>query len=329
MISSKITITILAASCFPTTLVCATEFVIGKSGEFCSTSPLTLSECKDYADEIGKPIDVNSRSDIHPGCSLTSSSVNFNKNTESLSALSSYQPVCSTADSAGAGGSHFFGFGHKFFKWHGDFNTILFKTPKLSETDPGIEAHIRTKKLRKWCVISGIAMKVGNDTVEIGSEKGNLLLNGSEIDSVKSDWFSVTKSFSGIHNGLILYDFVVGKDIRLNLKVDVMTGTIYISLNGHYPHGTVGLLGSPHSPGLITRDGRNMTGYDMNLYAETWKVLDSDPQLFRKQRVPQPHSTKKHRVRARRRNGSRFITLQAGIACVAFFLISISKKISL
>ena len=96
MISSKITITILAASCFPAALVCATEYVIGKSGEFCSTSPLTLSECKDYADEIGKPIDVNSRLDIHPGCSLTSSSVTFNENAESMNALSSYRPVCST-----------------------------------------------------------------------------------------------------------------------------------------------------------------------------------------------------------------------------------------
>merc|ERR1719148_188118 len=172
MISSKIAITILAASCFPITLVCATEYVTGKSGEFCSTSYLTLSECRDYADEIGKPIDINSRLDIHPGCSLTSSSVTFNENAESNSALSSYRPVCSTADSAGAGGAHFYGFGLKFFKWHGDSDTILFKTPKLSETDPGIEAHIRTKKLKKWSAFSDIAMKVGDDTFEIGSDNG-------------------------------------------------------------------------------------------------------------------------------------------------------------
>ena len=80
-----------------TTHVNAIEYLTGKAGDFCNTSPLTLSQCRAYAEEIGKPIDIDSRSDIHPACSITKDLVSFNQNYESTAARATHRPVCSTA----------------------------------------------------------------------------------------------------------------------------------------------------------------------------------------------------------------------------------------
>ena len=44
---------------------------------------------------------------------------------------------------------------------------------------------------------------------------------------------------------------------------------IYATLSGNYEKGTVGLLGSPHKPGLFARDGTKMTNEDINKYVES------------------------------------------------------------
>ena len=62
---------------------------------------------------------------------------------------------------------------------------------------------------------------------------------------------------------------------------------IYATLSGNYEKGTVGLLGSPHNPGLFARDGTKMTNQDINKFVESWQVQDTDPLLFREKRKPQ------------------------------------------
>ena len=97
------------------------------------------------------------------------------------------------SDSAGGGGDpHFFGFGGTYFTWQGHCDLVLIKTPKLSNGF-NLEAHVRTKKVRKWSAIGAIAVKVGQDVIEIQSNDGKLNLNGNKVESVHTDKLTVLK----------------------------------------------------------------------------------------------------------------------------------------
>ena len=57
-----------------------------------------------------------------------------------------------------------------------------------------------------------------------------------------------------------------------------------------YSTPTEGILGSPHKIGLFVRDDDvvvDMMGGDMDVYAESWQVRNTDPQLFSLLREPQ------------------------------------------
>ena len=62
---------------------------------------------------------------------------------------------------------------------------------------------------------------------------------------------------------------------------------IYVTATGSYPQGTQGVLGSPHDPGFISRDGTRMGIKDVDAFVESWQVRDSDPRLFHVNRPPQ------------------------------------------
>ena len=155
---------------------------------------------------------------------------------------------------------------------------MLTKIPATQTNNIGIEIHIRTTKVRKWSSIEVIAMKVGQDVPEVRSGEGNLFLNGAAVKTVEKDSLSVKKSM--VKKKTIIYEFVFEGDKKLQVKVNTRTRIIFVSLSGNYPKETVGLLGSPHHPGLFARDGTNMTEQDVNAFSESWQVRDSDPQLF-------------------------------------------------
>lgn len=194
--------------------------------------------------------------------------------------------VCSS-NAGGGGDPHFLGFGGIDFTWQGHCDTVLMKTPNYSNTETAVEVHIRTRMVRKWSAIDAIAIKIGQDVVEIESNQGKLVLNRNEVESIQTDSFSVVKSISISHDRIVLYKFVIDKDKKLDVKVNTRSKMVYTMFNGDYPPGTVGLLGSPHSPGFFTRDGKNMEGKDINSFAESWQVNESDPRLFHVSRQPQ------------------------------------------
>ena len=163
---------------------------------------------------------------------------------------------------------------------------MLIKTPKLSNGF-NLEAHVRTKKVRKWSAIDAIAVKVGQDVIEIQSNDGKLHLNGNKVESIRTEVLTVVKSTSASKRSVVAHDFVFDKETRLQVRVNTRTQMVYTTLSGNYPKGTVGLLGSPHNPGLITRDGIVMTNENVNKFAESWQVTDSDSHLFRADREPQ------------------------------------------
>lgn len=193
----------------------------------------------------------------------------------------------SDESSVGAGGDpHFMGFGGIHYSWQGVCDLILLKTPKLSPTNPEISIHIRTGKVRNWSAIHDVAMKVDNNIIEIGSIDGKLILNGNEVNSVKHDTVSVLKSFPKSKKRIFVYDVDFRNSKKLEIRVNTRSHMINTKVSGNYPTNTAGLLGSAHSSGLISRNGTTMTKQEVNEFAESWQVNDSDPDLFQKSREP-------------------------------------------
>lgn len=189
---------------------------------------------------------------------------------------------------AGGGGDpHFFGFGGVFFTWQGHCDSVLLKTPEDDGNENKIEIHARTKMVRKWSAIDAVAVKVGNHLFELQSNDGTLSLNGSTVKSMQNDLLVVSKTVSGTQEFLVRYEFLLNKDKHLQLKVNLRSKMIYVTLSGNYPPGTVGLLGSPYRPGLFARDGKDMSNSNINTYAENWQVCDNDQELFHNRRYPQ------------------------------------------
>ena len=191
-----------------------------------------------------------------------------------------------TVSSADAGGDpHFVGFGNHAFSWQGVCDLILLKTPKLSSSEPELSIHIRTKRIRQWSAIGAVAIQIGNEVMEVESNSGELRMNGKEISTIKSKFVSVTKTKR--LKKVVVYTFNFGKKRKLEVEANVRTKMLYTSLKGDYPAETVGLLGSPHKPGMFARDGSDMIGTDVNSFVESWQIRNDDPKLFNKAESPQ------------------------------------------
>ena len=147
------------------------------------------------------------------------------------------------------------------------------------------EVHIRTTRVRKWSKIDAIAVKVGQDVGEISSDNGKFILNGHEVDKVQQQSLTVVKS--SIKRNIILYVLTIDEDKTLEIKVNINSKMMYATLSGNYPHNTEGILGSPHHPGLISRNGKHISGANVNAFVETWQVQGDDHRLFTVKRPPQ------------------------------------------
>lgn len=202
-------------------------------------------------------------------------------------ALTQTEIVASTGTASGGGDPHFLGFGGVAFTWQGTCDSILTMTSSIRDIERNMHVHIRTKKVRKWSAIDLIAFKIGNEVGEIGSDEARLIHNGIEKEGINSDLLTVVKSFDKRRKKMIMYNIVFNKDKQLEVKVNLRYKMIYVSLSGNFPEETIGLLGSPHKPGLYSRNGTQMTEKEINKYSESWQVRDTDPQLFQQHKLPQ------------------------------------------
>ncbi len=188
------------------------------------------------------------------------------------------------------------------------------------DSGSGFEVHIRTTRVNSnhldYSYISGAALKIGSDTVEV-TEDGKLTINGetSELENDElhtySDLYSISKTRKGSSKRIISYTMDLGDDKNVEIRANQKSHMIFVDVNGAYPDSE-GLLGAAPKEGkhLLSRDGTDLTGH-WNTYGESWQVNDSDPKLFQiKDRHPQypagcsyeAERKKKTYVRGSRRN---------------------------
>ncbi len=165
----------------------------------------------------------------------------------------------------------------------------------------GLHIHIRTTRRFDYSFISGVAMKVGDDILEVETD-GSLIINGilvtaaDEDDDLLLSLFSpsypLTKTLKGSNKSITVYNITLSSktgDLKsVQIRLNSNLGMFFVDVQGIFPDSE-GLLGNPAKVdhGLMARDGvTNLDGH-WNTYGEEWQVRKDEEALFRDRRFPQ------------------------------------------
>ncbi len=202
-------------------------------------------------------------------------------------------PTILIAETPGAGGDpHFITFDKQFFSYHGQCDLVLTRSQSL-----GLDVHVRTTRVNNphmdYSYISGAAMQIRSDIFEV-DEKGDLLINGEtstlSAGMVFEGLQSLSKTYRGKNQRIIVYDFDLGNDNKIQIRVNTKSGMLFVDVNGAFEdsEGLLGAAPEQSAASLLARDGETDLSSHWNSYGEEWQVNDSDPKLFQdKTRHPQ------------------------------------------
>ena len=182
------------------------------------------------------------------------------------------------------------------FSYHGQFDGVLMASKEFNNGQ-GLDIHIRTTRVDNayvsYSYISGAAVRVGNDVLEV-KEDGSILVNGAEelfdgVDTADFGEVSIVKSTKGSMHQILTFDIEFpAADMSIQIRANTKNGLLFVDVLQSAPRDAVGLLGSPLSDELFARDGTtDMTGA-WNSFGEEWQVQKHEAKLFQdKDREPQ------------------------------------------
>lgn len=197
---------------------------------------------------------------------------------------------CTLPITNSGGDPHFIGFNQKVVTYQGECTLILMFSPVATSTGEDVTVHVRTTRKLDFSYISGVAMKIGENIIEV-RHNADIILNGKAIFSkdvtMSSLGFVLTKEEKGTKKMIISYSFDIGNDRVITIQANVKRSMMFVQTKGRFPNETIGMLGSPGSHEMVTRDGRLMSEVDVNTFGESWQVKDTDDQLFKESHGPQ------------------------------------------
>jgi hypothetical protein len=191
------------------------------------------------------------------------------------------------------GDPHFIGFNQKVVTYHqGECTLVLLDSLAATTTGEDITIHVRTTRKLDFSYISGVAMKVGDDIVEV-KPNADILLNGNVITggegvTMSGLPFVLTKEVKGTKKMIVSYSFDIGHGRVIDVQANKKRGMMFVRTKGLFPNETVGMLGSPVKSEMVSRDGKVlMKNIDEIAYGESWQVKDTEVQLFQEALGPQ------------------------------------------
>ncbi|CAJ1931393.1 unnamed protein product [Cylindrotheca closterium] len=217
---------------------------------------------------------------------------------------------------------------NEHYEYHGQCDLVMMKDPNFANS-LGLDIHIRTKIVRYWSYIKTVAIKIGNDILEIeGSPDAhdaeahywvNYEYQG-ELDTFAG--FSVSQKLPSAFKRSYIID-LSSKYPGQSITVQLYKEFVRIKLNGNEAifGNTVGLLGDYKTGATLGRDGVTIIN-DFTELGDEWQVLPSDGKLFHEVAHPQfPEACIKPEdprgERKRRLSESKISIEQAETACAA------------
>lgn len=160
--------------------------------------------------------------------------------------------------------------------------------------------HARTTVRYSYSFIETLAVRIGNDTLEVSSW-GEHALNGVENAMVANtpaqnglrkqvavpDIGGYPIIFSQVDKKKTIVDISLGEGQRISIKtMKDLVGIAIHNANERQFGNTVGLLGNFHGQ-LLARDAATDLHDNADALGQEWQVRDNEPMLFRTARAPQ------------------------------------------
>jgi len=203
---------------------------------------------------------------------------------------------CPAQSPSGSNGDpHFTTWKDEHYEFHGQCDLVLAKDPQSlsGSLDMGWDVHIRKKIVRFWSYIQSVAIRIGNDVLEIqGNADSNIepkyWINFEyQGDLVTLGGFPVTQTSSSDRKRSYLID-MSSKKPGYSIQVDLYREFVGVKFNGNKNgyRNTVGLLGDASTGKMLARDGTTEL-FDYIDFGNEWQVRPFEPKLFHKMADPQ------------------------------------------
>ncbi|KAL3939350.1 MAG: hypothetical protein SGBAC_005908 [Bacillariaceae sp.] len=193
-------------------------------------------------------------------------------------------------ESGPGGDPHFTTWNNEHYEYHGQCDLALVKDADFAE-GLGLDIQIRTKVVRYWSYIKSVAIKIGNNILEIEG-------SGDADDAEPHYWinyeyqgpletfagFPVTQKLPSVYKRQYIIELSRGASITVQLYKEF----IRVKFNGKESDfgNAVGLLGDYSTGKLLARDGSTVID-DFTEFGDEWQVLPHEPKLFHEVTHPQ------------------------------------------
>jgi len=184
------------------------------------------------------------------------------------------------------GDPHFKTWHGQVYDFHGSCDLVLARSEKL-----GFEAHVRTSIRHDWSFVSGVAVKIGNDILEVGGHRKYYIngVEGAELPSTLSG-FPVSLRIYDTDAALAFDKFIIDLGEHGGVVIKVFGEFLAISINKGVNNdvweGTLGLMGGFETGELLGRDGKTIFK-DTNLFGVEWQVNNDQAPFFQQADGPQ------------------------------------------
>lgn len=179
------------------------------------------------------------------------------------------------------------------FEYHGQCDLTMVKDPEFAN-GLGLDVQVRTKIVRFWAYNKNVAIKIGNDILEIeGSPDDNdaeahYWINfeyQGELDTFAG--FPVTQEAPSVYKRQYKID-LSSKYPGASIVVQHYKEFIKVHFDGDEQvfGNTVGLLGDYKTGKTLARDGVTVMN-DFTEFGDEWQVIPSEPKLFHEVAHPQ------------------------------------------
>jgi len=204
---------------------------------------------------------------------------------------SCHSPPCRVTEVGGD--PHITTWRNEHYEFHGQCDLVMLKDENFAD-GLGIDVHVRTKIVRFWSYIKTVAIRIGNDILEIEG-------SGDATDQEPHYWVNYEfqgdiKEFAGFPVTLkspVSFKRTWTIDLGPKYENEFIQIQLYKEFvrvrfsGGKKSFGkTAGLLGDYFSGKTLARDGQTVLN-DFTELGQEWQVLPSEPKLFHQLEKPQ------------------------------------------
>jgi hypothetical protein len=183
------------------------------------------------------------------------------------------------------GDPHFKTWRGDHYDYHGECDLVLLHSAEF-QAGLGLDVHIRTKFRRDMSYISSAVLRIGSDVLEVESQ-GIYYLNGVAGAALPAEFSGFAFSHTQPTDTQHVFEVHLGGSEKIYVKTykDFVSVLIEEGQSKHFGD-SIGLMGDFEYGVKLSRDGKTVID-DANAFGQEWQVLDTEPSLFQRDRLPQ------------------------------------------